>query len=482
MAGQEAVYGAVGRESASDPGPGASLRSREALTLAALTLLALGTIWEGGTSEMHGFAVFLTNDLPVVLIFGGLVLLVAAVRSEDHRPATPLIWGAAILGCALGSLRYPVLFDTDPWWPIVVLVGALVAVLGRWRPPRYAGTAAVAAGMAGILTTSGFAWGNTSIDVFRSVQQAASELLAGHSPYDFTFQGIRNVHPVVFETRHFLYGPSVALLAIPGRLIGDVRASEIVAFAVLGVVLFVDARRRPDWPSLRGLFIVLMAVFPVTAAMLLGSFVDIYPVVAFSLWLAVGRQRPWLGAFCIAVVFTTKPTVAVALLPFFAWSAAARISIIRGAGLALLLMLPFVISNGPTQLWSDIVGVELQAPSRLDALTLGASFASHGWSGWLTVVSALIAAAVCLALLLRRPRDQADLLLMSAGLLTVSLFLAKWAFLGYYFEPEAILFLALASGTRLPLGTAPQLPRWFRRRAAALTRRRRLSCQEPAPG
>jgi hypothetical protein len=363
-------------------------------------------------------------------------------------PARPAVWVGAVAICALSTGFYagPFFRPVEVDLAILLAVAATAATLLTGRRAHVAIMVAVAT-VAGV-TALAWSWGHIDIDVYQSLDNAAAALLHGHNPYAATSQTLVPTGPgqYTYQSINFQYGPGAALLAVPGKLLGDVRLMSVLAF----VVLAASAREIARAAGARGGRLVrvsaLCLAIPLTAGMLRYAWVDVYMMAGFGAWLALRRHHPWAGVACLALSVSIKPVILVALIPGIIWSRRCRVELLAAAGLAALLLAPFAILTGPVDLYRDIIGIQVSLGPRYDALTLNSLLFSHTGHMLPGIASLLIAGGVTLAVLRRRAREHADVMGAAALILTVSFLVAKWAFFNYYFVSVWLLVLGLAGG------------------------------------
>src|SRR5260370_29453967 len=98
---------------------------------------------------------------------------------------------------------------------------------------------------------------------------------------------------------------------------------SVVLFAALFAATAVLAARS----ARRGHVVriaALCAAFPLTAGMVISSWVDVYTVAGFAGWLVLRERHRGLAVAALALALATKPTIAPMLLPFLVWSPSAR--------------------------------------------------------------------------------------------------------------------------------------------------------------
>ena len=250
-------------------------------------------------------------------------------------------------------------------------------------------------------------------------------------------------------------------------------AAVITAAAVLAV-----ARRAGTFDRSA---CVLMA-FPLTAAMIIFSWVDIITMAGLVVWLALFRSHPRIATVALVMALAAKPTTLIALVPIFFWSIRARRQVGIAAAAAALFVLPFAATTGVSQFYYNVLGVQLAVLPRLDALTINSYLNSFHLPILPFAVSAAIIITAAVLVLRRRPDSYGELLTGTAILATVSFLVAKWAYFNYYYIPAVLLVMAIA-GNALPIDTPDmirppalflRIVEWCRAMAGRLLPRRRV--------
>jgi Glycosyltransferase family 87 len=392
---------------------------------------------------LGNFGFLSSKALACVLISVGL-----AIESFSERrwgPALPR-WTGVVLPLVLGGTT--VLYDRKlTTHPVFVATFALLAAaillysLVRQRVARAAAFAlAGVSALAGIVAN--MTWGFADIDVFHFQQDASQALLNGHNPYSPVVRSPEYVAPGVhtYLHLHFPYGPILPVLEAPFRLLGDIRVLHIVAALITSIAVLVLAHRAG---TLERSACVVMA-FPLTAGMVLFSWVDIITMAGLAVWMVAFRSHPRIATFALVLALGAKPTTLIALVPVFFWSVRARRQVIIAAILAALFAVPFAIITGVSQFYYNVLGVQLEAFPRPDALTVNAFLAEYNLPVLPFAASAVVVAAATVLVLWRRPKTYGDLLTGTAILASVSFLVAKWAFFNYYYIPAVLLMLAIA--------------------------------------
>ena len=422
--------------------------SQERLLLAGLSCLSLGTIYAVGFYRPPALGLVL---LAVVLI---------AMASRAHgSPTRRFVWAVATLAIAAGNLRYARRLGLATELPLAgaVVYATVGAVLVRVSKLRLLLLVAAGSGVVA-MTAVAWHWGSADIDVFYLVQRASALLLHGLNPYAAPI-----AHPTALDPDHtaiaFTYLPGVSLLAAPGYLLGDVRVMSVVAFLALTLIAWQLAGASGASSARIAATVAVCIATPTTVAMVHWAWVDVYAVLGLAGWITWRvSHRPW-AIVMLFLGLTIKPTILIALVPAFVWSARARLEIVVAVVLAIMFMLPFIIATGATEFFHDVIGIEASIGFRPLGLTLSAFF--HQFTGHLVpvVVSALCGVAIGVFALWKRPETLTDMLISAALLSTAALLLAQWAFLNYYFIPIWLLAMAFAArGIGFDSATQPRLP------------------------
>ena len=412
----------------------------QALRLASLLALSLGQLMGFGAYSAGGLALTTVAVVPAVL----------SLRASAHaRPAPQHLPTLLCILLAGGALLYDARFLEWAFIPIVLVLAVCIVGVAMVRPRRMLPLIAAVALVAwGCGLAANWQWGNVAIDVFATQQNAAAALLHAQNPYSGTTLAWINVvghNAVVVAPLHFGYGPIFPLLEAPFRLLGDVRVLDVIAVLLTAASVLLLARRAGTTR------IALMALigFPLMCAMVIFSWTDAVTMAGVALWFACMRSRPRIATIALALALAGKPTALVALLPVLFWSATARRQMLWAVLLAALIVLPFALITGPGQFYQDVLGFYLTSAPRTDSLTFNSALHALGQGMLPFAVSALVVGATTVLVLLQRPRTMGDLLSGTAVLTTVSLLVAKTAFLNYYYIAGICLLLAIA-GDSLP--------------------------------
>jgi hypothetical protein len=399
-----------------------------------------------------GVLVSFGNYSPAALICVILSVGTGIHSLSDRQWGSPLPrWAGSVLVLTLAATtllsfhKFGNVVFLTPFLPLaaaILLYSAARQRVTKMLAFALAGVSAVAAVVANMT------WGFADIDVFHFQQDASQALLHGQNPYSPVVASPEAVAPAVptFQNLHLPYGPILAVLEAPFRLVGDIRLLHIVAALIISVAVLTLARRAG---TLDRSACVVMA-FPLTIGMIIFSWVDIITMAGLAVWLVTFRSHPKLAIIALALALGAKPTTLIALVPIFFWSIRARRQVLLASIIAALIVLPFAMITGFAQFYYNVLGVQLNDPSRLDSLTVNSFLYSVHLSLLPAPVSAVVIATTTILVLRRRPTSYGDLLTGTAILATISFFVAKWAYFNYYYIPAVLLMLAIA-GNNLPV-------------------------------
>jgi hypothetical protein len=402
--------------------------SREGYGLAAVALVGFGS------SLVSGYY----NLLALLAIVAGLAVAALALTGSSNR-AHQWAWClAALLGAvSTGILLHgPTLLS---WFgPIAGGLGAVVAISVQRRLWRACG--AVVAGTPGLVgLTKSLVWGHVHIDVFDFTQRATGQLLRGQDPYRFRYPTTTAHLPLA----HYFYLPGVLLLSIPGRLIGDVRVSDLLAAMAIVATVTVLARRtggvEQAWRCL-----ALCLTLPFFPLMIQFDWAEIYLLLAIALWVLFRDRHRLSAVLILGVGVATVPTALPLLVLPFLWWRRPRREILVAFLVAVVICLPFVVWAGPGKFVYSTLLVNIHLPPWPTGLDLDAAFhqATGTWlPAWLwpavVVFTLLVVARV-------RGRSWPNAFYLGSTLLLVTFVWAKWASFNYYFLAAVGLILAMA--------------------------------------
>jgi hypothetical protein len=378
------------------------------------------------------------NPLALLAILAGLAAAALALTGSSHRAHRWAWCLAAFLGAVSTGilLHEPTLLS----WvgPIAGGLGAVVAISAQRWLWRVCG--AVVAGTPGLVgLTKSVVWGHLHVDVFDFTQRATAQLLRGQDPYRFRYP-TTTAH---LSLAHYFYLPGVLLLSIPGRLIGDVRVSDLLAAMAIVATVTVLARRsggvEQAWRCL-----ALCLTLPFFPLMIQVGWAEIYLLLAIALWLLFRDRHRLSAVLILGVGVATVPTALPLLVLPFLWWRRPRGEILLAFLVAVFICLPFAVWDGPGKFVYSSLLVNIHLPPRANALDLDAAF--HQATGtWLLawVWPAMVVFTLLVVARVRR-RSWPNALYLGSTLLMVAFVWAKWASFNYYFLAAVGLILAMA--------------------------------------
>jgi hypothetical protein len=387
------------------------------------------------------------GNLSSVALACVLLSVALCVHSFSPRPFGPPLPRVVGIGLVLALAAVTILYDHKLPRPVFVGTFALLAAAILLHSLVNAMAAKVLAfAMAGASLAIGIVanmtWGFANIDVFQFQQASSQALLHGQNPYSPIVPSPEIVAPGVpaWLQLHFPYGPILPVLEAPFRLLGDIRVLHVVAAVITAVAVLVLARRAG---TLDRSACVVMA-FPLTAGMVLFSWVDVITMAGLAVWIVTFRTHPSIATVALVMTLAAKPTTMIALVPIFFWSIRARRQVVIAGIVAALFVLPFAAITGFSQFYYNVVGVQLAVLPRLDALTVNSYLNAFNLPILPFAVSAVIVIAATLLVLRRRPNSYGELLSGTAVIATVSFLVAKWAYFNYYYISAVLIMLAIA--------------------------------------
>jgi hypothetical protein len=399
---------------------------------------------------MFNFGNISAAALASVIVATGLAIL-----SFSSRPVGRPLPRAAAVGTVIALGATTLFYNRFLAHPVFLGTFALLATaIVLYSVAKATPAKALALGLAAVSLVLGIAanlsWGSATIDVFQLQQAAAQALLHAHNPYSPTVPSLQLVAPGVpaWLQLHFPYGPILPVLEAPFRLLGDIRVLHLLAALVISAAVLVLARRA----GTLGRSACVVMAFPLTAGMVLYSWVDVITMAGVAVWLVSFRTHPKIATAALVVALLGKPTTVIALVPIVFWSVRARRQVITAALIAAAFVLPFAMATGFSQFIYNVLGVDLAVLPRPDSLTFNAYLVSLKLPLLPFAVSAVVVALTAVLVLRRRPATYGDLLTGTAVLAIVSFLVAKWAHFNYYYIPAILLMLAIA-GDGLALDT-----------------------------
>lgn len=144
----------------------------------------------------------------------------------------------------------------------------------------------------------GIQWGRSGIDVFGILQGGAERLLRGLNRYT----GIFPSDTPGARTLPLVYNSSTLILMPPGRLLGDIRISELLITAVLLLVVFQLAKRHLGTTQAWWV-LALVLVCPFTPYMIVQAWVEEIAVTGVAIWLLWRGQHPRVAVIALPLVY-----------------------------------------------------------------------------------------------------------------------------------------------------------------------------------
>lgn len=401
--------------------------SREGYGLAGIVLIGFGCA--------HSFGLYRPTGL-VLISLGACFVVLAATGSA--RRATTATWCIAVF---IGALSTGFLFHTASLGWLVVIVGGSGAVLAIVvsRTLLRACGCVLAASMNLTILVEHVRWGRAPIDVFDFAQRASLQLLHGQDPYLLAYPTTTPNLPLA----HYPFWPGVFLLSIPGRLVGDVRVSNLLAAAALIAAITILANRHGG-AQLGWRCLALCLTLPFWSLMIRQAWAEIFFIAAVALWLALREHHRTIAVLILGVGMATVATgLALLLLPFL-WFRRARLEILAALVPALVICLPFVFWVGPAHFLSYTVLTQVHLPPRPDGLDLDSAWVRLT-DTWLPFWAWPVVSGVALVLMARTlPQTWSNAFYRGATFVVIAFLYAKWAFFNYYFLVVIAVIAAMA--------------------------------------
>jgi hypothetical protein len=385
-------------------------------------------------SEFYGYRVWGNFATPAYLI--GLVLTIAQLVSRT--PLTGWLWSR---------------------WTPVALAGLLACltpliVLIFKRNPKF--------------TWGDWPWSWPAQTEVWVIERSARLLLDNGTPY-------RALGPTPHADDYTPYGPAMTVFGLPRALFGDSPFTDArVAFLVATVLIIVLTLKVMGWPKIPVLAAQLAAISPLALLTITVAGDDI-PVVALIVLAAALAFRlgptagPVASGLAIAVVVNMKltalPALAVLAIALLATRGRRALLIFFGTVLIMsaVLVLPVLLVD-PAAFVEHVVLFPAglgEAGSPAASPLPGHLIAQLGPVGHAASLALLAAAACAITvwLVVRPPRDPADVMLRTATGLGTATLLAPATRFGYLVYPLALAGAMLAfsatarkEGTRTPAG------------------------------
>lgn len=380
------------------------------------------------------------------LLFYGVSLLFAAGNAVFSEFYGYRVWGnfataGYLLALTISAVQLVTRARTTWLW-------------SRWTPVA---VAALLAGVVPLLVLvfrrdPGFVWGNwpwsfPSQPEVWVVERSASLLLESGTPYpDLGLLG-RPPHPDDYTP----YGPSMTLFGLPRALFGDGALTDArIAFAVVTVLAIVLALKVMGWPRVPVLAAQLAAVSPLTLLTIVvaGDDIPVIALIVLGAALAFRANPVWAGVVLAVVInmkLTALPALAVVAVAIFAALGRRALLIFFGTVIttSAVLVIP-VLSVDPQSFVEHVVLYPAglgEASSPAASPLPGHLIAQLGPVGHAASLALLGVAACAIAawLVIRPPRDPAEVMLRTAVGLGTAIILAPATRWGYLVYPLAML-------------------------------------------
>jgi hypothetical protein len=381
------------------------------------------------------------------LLFYAVSLLFAAGNAVFSEFYGYRVWGNFASAGYLLALAIVLLSRTS-------LAAASNFLRSRWTPVAVAG---LLAGVVPLLIlifrrAPDFVWGRwpwsfpAQPEVW-VVERSARLLLDNGTPYpDLSLLG-RAPHPDDYTP----YGPAMTIFGLPRALLGDGPFTDArVAFAVVTVLLIVLALAVLGWPKVPVPAAQLAAVSPLTllTVVVAGDDVPVIALIVLAAALAFRTGPPFWAGLAIAVVINMKLTalpalavLAIAILAHRGWRAM-LIFLGTVVSASAVLVIP-VLAADPTSFVEHVIMYPAglgEAGSPAASPLPGHLIAQLGSVGHAASLALLAAAACAITvwLVVRPPRDAADVMLRTATGLGTAIILAPATRWGYLLYPLAM--------------------------------------------
>jgi len=415
---------------------------RSTLAGLAVASLGLGVMWGFGHLSRPGLLAILVSALLALLALG-------RGRWRQGRGW----WVVLVAICGLTNVLSTRHFLSNQGLQVGFALLLTVTAAGAvWLPSGRRAAALLGLAFLSVVgvAASAWSWGSMNIDVGTALSGAAEALIHGHNPYGPVFKYFVEAPPG-YVWGHFAYGPSVPLLAVPGRLLGDIRMMSVACMAATVAGIWWLARQGEHAADAHRVAALAIAS-PLWVGMILNTWVDVYMMVGIVWWLALRRDHRGWSIALLSIGLMVKFTSLLLVVPAFIWSRRGRVEVVAAVVISVAAMVPFALLTGVHTYLYSLFGYQLALPFRTDSLSLSALLYQLSGAKLPTVLPLLpVAAAIAWVVWRRRARSEGDLALQAAALNIAAFLLAKQAFFNYYFASEIMLLAGIAgAGVAIP--------------------------------
>lgn len=335
----------------------------------------------------------------------------------------------------------------------------------RWTPVAVAGLLACVVPLLVLIIrrSPNFVWGDWTFawpaqpEVW-VIERSARLLLDNGTPYS----DLSNLGRPVDPDDYTPYGPAMTVFGLPRALFGDGPFTDgRVAFLVATVVIILLILKVMGWPKVPVLAAQLAVISPLTLLMLTvaGDDIPVIALIALAAVLAFRTNVIWAGvaiALVINMKLTALPALAVLAVALLATRGWRTLLIFFGTVLIMsaVLVLPVLLVD-PAAFVEHVImfpaGLgEVSSPAA--SPLPGNLIARLGPVGHVASLAVLAAAACAITvwLVVRPPRDPADVMLRTATGLGTALVLAPATRWGYLVYPLAMTGAMLAFSATVP--------------------------------
>lgn len=356
---------------------------------------------------------------------------------------------------------------TSRWWIVMALI---VAGCGAWlmlasskalssSKARVAGLGLMIAGHCAAGAFVIHAVPKPYIDVWYVQQESTAALLHGQNPYEVRYRNIYDpdvsmYDPGVCVDGYLIYShpylPLTALLATPGRALGDVRWAHLAALEIATVVIALSLAGKYRWWGAAMLLINPCSLFIIHSAWT-------EPMVLLAiLGVMLSAQRKFKHAwFALGLLLAVKqyvviifPLVILLLQRPINWRNSILL-VMKAGALSMAIALPFILWN-PLAFFRSIVLGHVNMPFRMDALSFPAMLAFFSGIRLPAFVGFIAGALAAIWSLRNAPRTPAGFSAATALVLLTFFSFNRQAFFNYYFLVLAVSCCTVAitnSGT-----------------------------------